>query len=76
MQLGLQLGAEPKQLPMLVIANALDSYHYDGDVKNLKVNNIKGEVREARASIKWKPWTHAGFDLAYNYFEVRGKGTK
>lgn len=43
---------------------------------DLKVNNIKGEVREARASIKWKPWENVGFDLAYNYFEVRGKVTE
>lgn len=49
MQLGLQLGAEPETLPMLVIAKGLDSYHYDGDVHQLTVENIKDFINDYKA---------------------------
>ena len=31
---------------MLVIAKALDSYHYDGDAKEITVNKIKDFIKK------------------------------
>ena len=45
MQLGLQLGAEPDDLPMLVIAKALESFHFEGDARKIKINDIKDFIK-------------------------------
>ena len=43
---------------------------------DVKIDNIKGEILEARAGIQWQPWKHVGFNIAYDYFDVRGTVTK
>ncbi len=44
----------------------------DGGWFDLEIDDIKGEITELRGGITWKPWEKVGFNLAYNYFKVRG----
>lgn len=40
------MGATPDTLPILVIADGLTSYHYNGDVRALKEHDVKNFIKE------------------------------
>jgi hypothetical protein len=42
---------------------------------DLKIDNVKGEITELTGGITWMPWNQVGFNLAYNYFKVKGTVT-
>ena len=46
MQLGLQLGASLDTLPLLVIGKGLEAYHYQGDVRNLREQDVKNFIKQ------------------------------
>lgn len=39
---------------------------------DLQIDDVKGEITEFRGGITWKPWDNFGFNLAYDYFKVKG----
>jgi len=49
---------------------SLDLGYFD-----LEINNVEGAISEFRGGITWKPFENVGFNLAYNYFDVKGKVT-
>ena len=42
---------------------------------DLEVDNVRGQISEARADIEWRVAKNVGLNLAYNYFEVSGRVT-